>query len=374
MGVCLLGCRPEGFSALGHPRGDPRARLGTRPTCFMASTFRFSGAFGTNNPSIFGNPNRYHGERRCHKAAVGAGAQAPCREKGAECGEGALATRVSVAAASSIHTQSCIWQGKVFAVPVPSSAKKKKLPKEEPLSASMRRFLALKEAGKASRAPQEKSGLSVSTRNDDAKTCVLASSKSASGPGATPSSSDPGGATPASQPADDRTPDDSRAPAPSASAGKVRREPAPTQAAASQGVKTLKARKKAFLKAKDQRRRGKHLPPAGSEAEQLVQTRQVLSAPVFGEQAAAPMKAQLKRKHWVEGGEATVRHANTKLASKLQPKTKPTGMNKEEADRIQYDAIAGYRGLKRMRMEAHGVEFDAYNTPASLVDLAQADA
>ncbi|KAL6777072.1 hypothetical protein ACKKBF_B20110 [Auxenochlorella protothecoides x Auxenochlorella symbiontica] len=265
-------------------------------------------------------------------------------------------------------------KGKVFAVPVPSSAKKKKLPKEEPLSASMRRFLALKEAGKASRAPQEKIGLSVSTRNDDAKTCVLASTKSASGPGATPSSSDPGGATPASQPADDRTPDDSRAPAPSASAGKVRREPAPTQAAASQGVKTLKARKKAFLKAKDQRRRGKHLPPAGSEAEQLVQTRQVLSAPVFGEQAAAPMKAQLKRKHWVEGGEATVRHANTKLASKLQPKTKPTGMNKEEADRIQYDAIAGYRGLKRMRMEAHGVEFDAYNTPASLVDLAQADA
>lgn len=134
--------------------------------------------------------------------------------------------------------------------------------------------------------------------------------------------------------------------------------------------KTLKARKKAFLKAKEQRKKGGR--GGAVEAEELLETKRAISAPRFGEQAEAPLKAHLKRKHWVAEHEPeralAPRHAGLALAKKLQP-----GLDRQEADKLQYDAIAGYRDLKAARLAARGVEFNAYQTPASLATIARAN-
>ena len=188
--------------------------------------------------------------------------------------------------------------------------------------------------------------------------------------------------------------DSGKQPKPSKAAGQEgakAKGPAPTKAESGGEVRKRKefkpaitlgeaprAGRKRYQKERDQRRKAKRRGGAGNEAERLLETRQALSRPEFGEQAAAPLQVQLKRKHWAGDAAAQpaarpTREADPFAALQRIPMAAAGKlMEQQEADRLQYDAIAGYRNLKKARLAQQGVQYDVFNTPESLVRLVNA--
>lgn len=79
--------------------------------------------------------------------------------------------------------------------------------------------------------------------------------------------------------------------------------------------KGLKGTKKAYLKQKKLKKKGRHMEAEMTEGEAALAAQAAASRPAFGEQAHAPLKVQLKRKHWA--GEGTEKQAASRRCTAI---------------------------------------------------------